>query len=308
MPSSTIVTLSSAISFLKIPGLLLVSLCFLLTPTFAQLPRLYGDNSHSLMPGPESSRVRSSSGNPGVADEASRDRFIALQLVDDFRYLVSQPDFYLLVGGVSLAPSVFPKAFRLESPEFTELWGSSQFADNMFEAGEIIGQGSYPIAASAAFWSLGRVGGQESLRDFGSDLFRAQALNGLFTVALKGATKRTRPDGAPYSYPSGHTSSAFATAGVVYRHLGARWGLPAFVLATYVGFSRLQENKHYFSDIVAGGILGSYIGLKIGGRRRSARKLRDFAGNQQQHPWRETHGAFLMSWVLPVEDYFRSSV
>lgn len=110
---------------------------------------------------------------------------------------------------------------------------------------------------------------EKSRNDSSGAIYGVKSIYGLFTVALKGAINRTRPDGAPFSYPSGHTSSAFATAGVVYRHLGARWGLPAFVLTTYVRFSRLQENKHYFSDIVAGGILGSYIGLKIGGRRRS---------------------------------------
>ena len=189
--------------------------------------------------------------------------FILHQLYDDITYLFTEPDFYGVVGGISLAPSLFGSAFRRESPEFTELWGPSMFADNFFEAGEIIGNGVIPVVASAASWSIGKAAGSSRLSTFGSDLFRAQAVNGLLTGILKVGINRTRPNGAPYSYPSGHTSSAFALAGTVYTDLGKTWGIPAFILAGYVGLSRLQEGKHYVSDVVAGGILGTYVSLKL---------------------------------------------
>ena len=59
--------------------------------------------------------------------------FILHQLYDDMTFLIKEPDFYGIVGGLAAIPSMFPTAFRRESPEFTELWGPSVFADNFFE-------------------------------------------------------------------------------------------------------------------------------------------------------------------------------
>jgi membrane-associated phospholipid phosphatase len=198
--------------------------------------------------------------------ESARGTFILHQLYCDFTYLLAEPDFYGVVGGLGLAPSIFGPAFRNESPELTELWGPSTSADHFFEIGETVGNGAFPVLASVTSWGVGKVAGSSRLSKFGSDLFRAQVINGLLTTVLKGSINRTRPDGAPYSYPSGHTSAAFATAGTVYTHFGKTWGISAFVFAGYVGLSRLQEGKHYLSDVIAGGILGSYVSLKLARR------------------------------------------
>ncbi len=191
-------------------------------------------------------------------------RLLPLQLLDDFKFFLGRPDFYMLVGGVALAPTAFKSKLQSEEPEFTEMWGNSQFADDFFEFGEGYGQGSFIMAGSAALYVFGRYRGHDNIRSFGSDLFRAQIINGMITGSMKGLVRRERPDGTDfYSYPSGHTSSAFTTAGVVYSHFGKKLGIPAFVLATYVGMSRLQENKHFFTDVVAGAIIGSYVGMTI---------------------------------------------
>lgn len=248
-------------------GLIVIATRLLCASAYAQLPASHFPAAPTWTSHPDQLPASSRDHAPGSAAMSYHDRLVPLQLYDDFTYLASQPDFYAVVGGLGLAPKIFTGAFNRESPEFTEMWGNSQLADNAFEAGEFVGQAIYPISASAAFWSIGRLARRRRLQAFGTDLFRAQAVSGLLTLALKTSINRPRPDGGVYSYPSGHTSSAFATAGVVYRHLGPRLGIPAFLLAGYVGFSRLQENKHFFTDIVAGGILGSYVGLKLGGRR-----------------------------------------
>jgi membrane-associated phospholipid phosphatase len=63
-----------------------------------------------------------------------------------------------------------------------------------------------------------------------------------------------------FSFPSGHTSSAFATAAVLERHYGWKVGVPAYAAATYVGGSRLSENKHYLSDVIFGAAIGVVCG------------------------------------------------
>ncbi|WFD09403.1 phosphatase PAP2 family protein [Tepidibacter hydrothermalis] len=58
-----------------------------------------------------------------------------------------------------------------------------------------------------------------------------------------------------YSFPSGHTASSFAVAGVLIREL-KKYGIVFLVLATLIAFSRLYLFVHYPSDIVAGIIMG----------------------------------------------------
>lgn len=208
-----------------------------------------------------------------MIDRPASSEFILTELWYDFSYLALDRDMLLTVSGLAAAPQLLSKPFRIESPEFTENWGTSQGADNFFEGGEVLGDGRFPLALAASSWGLGKLSGSSQWQSFGALLFRTQVLNGLYTTALKLGINRQRPNGGRYSYPSGHTSSAFAAAGVVYSQFGRTWGIPAFAAAGYVGLSRLQEGKHYLSDVVAGGILGTLISLKLAGRRNRRRKL-----------------------------------
>jgi len=184
-------------------------------------------------------------------------------LKDDIVYLVQEPDFYLIIGAVGATPVVFNKAVKQEDPGLNEMWGNSGFADGIFEFGDGMGNAIIPLAASGLSLSIGKIGHIRAVETFGSDLFRAQAVNGLLTLSMKRLIDRRRPNGGPYSYPSGHTSTAFTTAGVLNHHFGPYVGIPAHIAAAYVGFSRLQENRHYLSDIVAGAIIGSYVSYKV---------------------------------------------
>lgn len=65
------------------------------------------------------------------------------------------------------------------------------------------------------------------------------------------------PEG--YSFPSGHTGASFAAASAL-AFGGSRWGLPAFVLAALIGFSRLYLYVHYPTDVMAGALLGIMLG------------------------------------------------
>jgi membrane-associated phospholipid phosphatase len=183
----------------------------------------------------------------------------------DFRSIAGDPAFYLLIGGLATVPSFL----SYEDPEINEAWAGNAQADHVFELGNTMGNALLPITVSGLALAYGHLAHRPGASDFGSDLLRAQAINGVLTLSLKGITNRRRPDGTRYSFPSGHTSVTFTTAAVIYRHYGMKWGLPAAVAASYVGLSRLQENKHYLSDVVAGAVLGGYIGLKVAGRHES---------------------------------------
>lgn len=68
-----------------------------------------------------------------------------------------------------------------------------------------------------------------------------------------------------YSFPSGHTSSAF-TAAVAVLWYDRKIGIPTTVLAILMGFSRIYVQVHYCSDVIAGvfvGIIYALIGILI---------------------------------------------
>ena len=92
-------------------------------------------------------------------------------------------------------------------------------------------------------------------------------------VILKNVVARTRPYdviegltslvGAQkdYSFPSGHTGSAFAAAVVMLRELPKKFGIPILVFACLMGLSRLYVGVHYPSDVLGGALIGTGIAL-----------------------------------------------
>jgi len=93
-------------------------------------------------------------------------------------------------------------------------------------------------------------------------MLEALVLTETVTVGLKFATRRGRPDGnGRDSFPSGHTSGAFALAAVSEIFYGPHVGIPAFALAGLIGASRLDANRHFASDVAAGALLGTLVGL-----------------------------------------------
>lgn len=78
------------------------------------------------------------------------------------------------------------------------------------------------------------------------------------TLILKYAVKEERPDHSNFhSFPSGHTSTTFATAAFVQRRYGWKLGAPAYALATYVGWGRVYAKKHHWWDVLAGAAIGA---------------------------------------------------
>ena len=78
----------------------------------------------------------------------------------------------------------------------------------------------------------------------------------LVTTALKYSIDSTRPNGESHSFPSGHTTMAFAGAGYLRVRYGWRVGLPFELLAATVGFARVQSHDHHWYDVVAGAAIG----------------------------------------------------
>jgi membrane-associated phospholipid phosphatase len=94
----------------------------------------------------------------------------------------------------------------------------------------------------------------------GAAHLRAILVTGAATQLLKYSVQRRRPDGSNnVSFPSGHTSDAFATATALSYHYGWRAAIVAYPVAGIVGLSRIADDKHWFSDVVSGAFLGVWL-------------------------------------------------
>ncbi len=115
----------------------------------------------------------------------------------------------------------------------------------------------------------------------------------ILTTAFKNIIKRPRPfetypdiiypksDAGGYSFPSGHTSTAFSTATSLSLAF-PKWyvAIPAYAYAGTVAYTRMDLGVHYPSDVLAGALLGSgtaYLSWKINKtlqhKQKSVKKL-----------------------------------
>jgi len=82
-------------------------------------------------------------------------------------------------------------------------------------------------------------------------------LNTLVVATLKKTVDKERPNGnCCDAFPSGHTATAFVSTAFIHRRYGFRAALPAYVVATFVGYARVDADKHFTEDVVAGAAIG----------------------------------------------------
>jgi membrane-associated phospholipid phosphatase len=86
---------------------------------------------------------------------------------------------------------------------------------------------------------------------------KAFILTEAITYGLKIMIDKPRPDGSNRkSFPSGHTSTTFQSASFIHMRYGFNYSIPAYALAGFTAFSRIEANKHDGWDVLAGAIIG----------------------------------------------------
>jgi hypothetical protein len=170
----------------------------------------------------------------------------------DFKRFFSTDDTLWTVGTVGVGALVASSWDRRNAQAVQNTWSQEPFG-----AGKVAGNVLTHLAFGGGSYLLGRVSGHDRITDLGADLMRAQILSQAVIQAGKFATMRERPDASnQHSLPSGHAATAFATATVVQRHFGWKAGMPAYAFASYIGASRMADNRHYLSDVLLGAGIG----------------------------------------------------
>ncbi|MGZ5507439.1 MAG: phosphatase PAP2 family protein [Limisphaerales bacterium] len=121
-------------------------------------------------------------------------------------------------------------------------------------AGDIL---QYVLPATAATLTLAYKDEPGAIQ-FGESVLLSQGV----TYGLKYGLNERRPNGGDYSMPSGHTSISFTAAEFMRKRYGWEYGVPAYALASFVAYSRVESHNHWPKDVVAGaaiGIASSYI-------------------------------------------------
>lgn len=140
---------------------------------------------------------------------------------------------------------------------------SSQPLTDSLRSGAIIGGTPFELGGSMATYMVGRALHKPCVVSLGADLVHAELMAEGLTIAIKEVTRRSRPEGSGFAFPSGHTTVTFATATVLQQHLGWKVGIPAYAVATYVAASRVEMRKHHLSDVAFGAALGIVAGRTV---------------------------------------------
>ncbi len=201
----------------------------------------------------------------------------------DSSSLVSRSDVF--VAGSLLAAQIALFAFD-DDLHRAATAARSRATDDVSDLLRPLGRKPPWLVASAAAYVIGHVAGAPRVADAGLHALVSVALASAVTGGLKGLAGRARPvvlrldgvdslwvgrqahewsllagwqEGGPrQSWPSGHTTAAFAVAAVLTEELGGPTGWIAYPIATGVAWSRVNDAAHWATDVLMGALVGTF--------------------------------------------------
>jgi len=127
--------------------------------------------------------------------------------------------------------------------------GAPARADAVEDAGNIL---KYAMPIGAAGIAISK-DDEDGLLEMGVSYVGAMGT----AYGLKSVVREWRPDHSDRrSFPSDSATSAFASAAFLDKRYGWHYGLPAYALASFVAYSRVEADKHHWQDVAAGAAVG----------------------------------------------------
>jgi membrane-associated phospholipid phosphatase len=200
---------------------------------------------------------------------------------DDFLYsgneLMSLDEYDLLYFG-GITGLTFSGTLFDEGLDNKRRVNSNRFINNVLDVANEFGEVTYALIFTGGLYTGGLLAGSDDTRVTARLMFESLALAGLTTTLLKVSFGRARPymdkgnmdfqwfeTSDDYnSFPSGHTTVAFAMASVAAKRIDT-WQSYTFFFsgAALTGLARINKGKHWFSDIILGAAIGTVSGFVI---------------------------------------------
>jgi membrane-associated phospholipid phosphatase len=202
--------------------------------------------------------------------------------------LLSRDDgWFAAASAVGVAASAFGDGWawrESQGPRSPETRGLARFTQRLGDP-RIVGP------ALLAGYVTGRITGLPNFSAASARVAGATLGAAVLCEGLKLAVGRARPNAAPgdpdefrpfgrlnASFPSGHTTVAFAAAAAIDEESQARWvSWVVYPAAAAVGWARVREDRHWLSDVTAGAALGFWAGRKVDRVERGQVRLFDRA-------------------------------
>jgi len=122
---------------------------------------------------------------------------------------------------------------------------------------------NYSIFAPAALafgLQVFGIKGKNNIKDKAIIYALSMGITTAIVTPIKYISNERRPDNSnSLSFPSGHTATAFASAEFLrreYKDVSVWYGISGYTIAIGTGFLRMYNNKHWFSDVIAGAGVG----------------------------------------------------
>jgi membrane-associated phospholipid phosphatase len=154
--------------------------------------------------------------------------------------------------------------------------------DDVAAASRQMGQPEVYLTLAGGTLAVGLISGDARVTRAGGRLAATLALTGGLTRLGKLVAGRDRPfermddafgfdpfRGGSRSFPSGHASVAFALATSLSEEIRRPWATAVlYTGAGLVAWSRMNDNKHWLSDVAAGAMLGVFSAKVVNGSWR----------------------------------------
>lgn len=194
------------------------------------------------------------------------------------------------LGWLALTAGVATVAQRADAAVRREVRGASAQANGTLDALADIGNGwgdPSVVLVGAALWGGGLYARNETVAAVGLRAIEAITVSSVVTKLLKGAFGRARPRVSPTdpwdvefgrgfdsndfeSFPSGHSTAAFAFAAAVTSEVAHRApqharlvGVATYTLAVGTAYARMHRDAHWLSDVTMGAGIGIVSGLAV---------------------------------------------
>lgn len=141
----------------------------------------------------------------------------------------------------------------------------------------------YMNLGALSIYTVGLVSREDEIRKLGRIIFQSLSYTGISVMIFRIIAGRERPysgygpftfsgftmDNEIQSFPSGHTTVAFAVSSVIAEYYNKWWlKIGMYGFASLTAYARVRNKQHWVSDVVFGALLGVTGGLHVAAQER----------------------------------------